>query len=176
MVRPSFIKSLNIDGDDKMTVKDWLIEIFWYNRPMIFLRHLGRFFKRLPKWLKLCWRAENWDYESIYDFIEMQLKEMKKAQKEDNWHLQSEVKRSIKQIDLVLLHLDMFRNSHNYFDYPKTKTVLNSELYNGQTTYKIEFIDKECGEEQFKEFMRFEQKHYDKFWKLLKQWHTNWWT
>lgn len=41
---------------------------------------------------------------------------------------------------------------------------------------KIEFIDKECGEEQFKEFMRFEQKHYDKFWKLLKQWHTNWWT
>lgn len=176
MVRPSFIKSLNIDGDDKMTVKDWLIEIFWYNRPMIFLRHLGRFFKRLPKWLKLCWRAENWDYESIYDFIEMQLKEMKKAQKEDNWHLQSEVKRSIKQIDLVLLHLDMFRNSHNYFDYPKTKTVPNSELYNGQTTYKIEFIDKECGEEQFKEFMRFEHKHYDKFWKLLKQWHTNWWT
>ena len=99
----------------------------------------------------------------------------KKAQEEDTWHLQSEVKRSIKQIDLVLSHLDMFRNSHNYFDYPKTKTVPNSELYNGQTTYKIEFIDKECGEEQFKEFMRFEQKHYDKFWKLLKQWHTNWW-
>lgn len=46
---------------------------------MIFLRHLGRFLKRLPKWLKLCWRTENWDYESIYDFIEMQLKEMKKA-------------------------------------------------------------------------------------------------
>lgn len=176
MARPSFIKSLCIDGDDKMTVKDWLIEICWYNRLMIFLRHLGRFLKRLPKWLKLCWRTENWDYESIYDFIEMQLKEMKKAQEEDTWHLQSEVKRSIKQIDLVLSHLDMFRNSHNYFDYPKTKTVPNGELYNGQTTYKIEFIDKECGEEQFKEFMRFEQKHYDKFWKLLKQWHTNWWT
>lgn len=70
----------------------------------------------------------------------------------------------------------MFRNSHNYFGYPKTKTVPNGELYNGQTTYKIEFIDKECGEEQFKEFMHFEKKHYDKFWKLLKQWHINWWT
>ena len=40
MVRPSFIKSLDIDGDDKMTVKDWLVEMFWYNRPMIFFRHL----------------------------------------------------------------------------------------------------------------------------------------
>lgn len=176
MVRPSFIKSLCIDGDDKITIRDWLIEICWYNRLVIFLRHLGRFLRRLPKWLKLCWRTENWDYESIYYFIEMQLKEMKKAQEKDTWHLQSEVKRSIKQINLVLLHLDMFRNSHNYFDFPETETVPTDELYSGQPTYKMKFVDKEHGEEQFKEFIRLEQKHYDKFWKLLKQWHTNWWT
>ena len=49
MVRPSFIKSLDIDGDNKMTVKAWLVEIFWYNRPMIFFRRLGRFIQRLPE-------------------------------------------------------------------------------------------------------------------------------
>ena len=64
MVRPSFIKSLDIDGDNKLTVKARLVEIFWYNRPMIFFRRLGRFIQRLPKWLKLCWKTENWDYES----------------------------------------------------------------------------------------------------------------
>lgn len=176
MVRPSFIKSLCIDGKNKMTVKDWLIEIFLYNRPMIFLRQFGRFLKRLPKWFKLCWKTESWDYEGIYDFIEMQLKEMKKAQEKDTWHLQTEVKRSIKQIDLVLLHLDMYRNSHKYFELPETKTVPSGELHNGEPTYRMEFVDEEYGEERFKEFLRLEQKHFDKFWSLLKKWHTNWWT
>ena len=176
MARPSFIKSLCIDGDDKMTTKDWIIEIFCYNRLMIFLRHVGRFFQRLSKRLKLCWKTENWDYESIYDFIEMQLKEMRKAQEKDAWHVQSEVKRSIKQIDLVLLHLDMYRNSHNYFDFPETETIPSGDLYNNEPTYKMEFVDKEYGEEKYKEFIRLEQKHYDKFWNLLKKWHKNWWT
>ena len=108
MVRHSFIKSLDIDGDNKMTVKAWLVEIFWYNRPMIFFRRLGIFIQRLPKWLKLCWKTENWDYESIYDFIEMQLKEMKKAQEKDTWHAPHNVKRAIQQIKCTLAHLDRY--------------------------------------------------------------------
>lgn len=176
MVKPTFIKGLNSDGYNKMNVKNWLIELCWHNRPMIFLRHLGRFIKRLPKWLKLSWNTESWDYEGIYDFLDMQLREMRKAHEKDTWHIQSEVKRSIKQIDLVLLHLDMYRNLDKYIDFPKTETVQTDELHNGKPTYKIEFIDKVHGEEQFKEFLRLEQKHHNKFWKLLKQWHTNWWT
>ena len=119
MVRPSFIKSLDIDGDNKMTVKARLVEIFWYNRPMIFFRRLGRFIQRLPKWLKLCWKTENWDYESIYDFIEMQLKEMKKAQEKDTWHAPHNVKRAIQQIKCTLAHLDRYRNWTDYYEWPE---------------------------------------------------------
>ena len=41
MVRPSFIKSLN--ENDTMTLKDWIIEILWYNPFMTHLRKIGRF-------------------------------------------------------------------------------------------------------------------------------------
>lgn len=122
MVRPSFIKSLCIDGEDKMTIKDRLIEIFWYNRLMMFFRHFGRFLKRLPKWLKLCWKTENWDYEGVYDFIEMQLKEMKKAQEKDTWHTPHGVKRAIQQIKCTLVHLDKYRNWQDYYEWPESHT------------------------------------------------------
>ena len=176
MVRPSFIKSLDIDGDNKMTVKAWLVEIFWYNRPMIFFRRLGRFIQRLPKWLKLCWKTENWDYESIYDFIEMQLKEMKKAQEKDTWHAPHNVKRAIQQIKCTLAHLDRYKNWTDYYEWPEShmeKCEEKDPKYG--KLYHIVYDDPKA-KEKIKLVHKMEEKHYNKFWYMLKKYHKNWWT
>lgn len=172
MVRKSFLKSLN---DEELTLLDKLEDIIFYNDAVIFIRHIARFLKRLPIWIKLCWNTESWNYESIYDILEMELKDMKKAQDVDTWHIPHEVKRRSQQIALVLAHLDRFRNPFDYFDYPESKMVRTDHEYNGQPTYTLKFID-EDGEERFKKFHDLEVKHYEKFWKLLKKWHRGWWT
>ncbi len=175
MIRPSFIKSLNIDGDDKMPVKDWLIEIFWDNKPIIFLRHFGRFLKRLPKWLKLCWNTESRDYESIYDFIEMQLKEMQKAQEKDTLHSPHGVKRAIQQIQCTLAHLDRYRNWQNYYEWPESHTEECEEDSKYGKLYHIVY-DNSKANEKIQLVHRMEDKHYNKFWYMLKKYHKNWWT
>jgi hypothetical protein len=175
MVRPSFIKSLNIDGNNKMTLKDWIIEIFWYNDVMAFFRRIGRFLKRLPKWLKVCWTSETWDFEGIYDYLEMWLKELRKAQEEDTWHTEGCVRKAIRSIDLVLAHLDHYRNWTDYYEWPETKFVESDHLYNGDKTYTMEFVDPD-GREKADYVHKMEQKHYEKFWKLLKKYHKDWWT
>ena len=172
MVKKSFLKSLT---DEEITIMDKIEEILFYNNFAIFIRHTIRFFNRLPKWLGLCWKTENWDYEGIYDFIEMQLKEMKKAQDEDTWHVEHETKRRSQQIALVLEHLKRYKNPHDYYDYPESELLPTGE-YKGQTTYTFEFIDKEHGNERFEKFLEKEEKHYNKFWNLLKKWHRGWWT
>ena len=169
MVRPSFIKSLGIDGDYKMTIKDWIVELVWYNQPMIFFRKLGRFLKRLPKWLKLCWNSENWDFSYMYDYIEMWLNELKGGLQKDTWHEQHCVKRAIQQIDCTLGHLDRYRNWPNYWEWPEPEHV---KLPDGCYTLKYKPED----EPQCELVHRMEQKHYDKFWYMLKKYHGNWWT
>lgn len=175
MLRPSFIKSLNLDANYKITIKDWLIELLWYNRLMIFLRHFGRFVQRLPNWLKLCWKTENWDYESIYDFVEMQLKEMKKAQEEDTLHAPHGVKRAVRQIKCTLSHLDKYRNWTDYYEWPESHTEKCEEDTKYGKSYHIVY-DAPKAEEKIQLVYRMKEKHYNKFWYMLKKYHKNWWT
>ena len=104
----------------------------------------------------------------------MQLPEMLKAQEEDDIHVPSEVNKRIKQIKLVLEHLKRYREPFDYYEWPETHTVPSGE-YKGQTTYRMEFVDAD-GEEKAQRFHELENKHYEKFWKLFKQWHQGWWT
>ena len=173
MVRKIFIKEIsemNINFWDKVEDK------LFYNTFAINIRHFCRFLKRFPNWLKLCWKTEDWDYEGIYDFLEMQLKQMKKAQEEDIWHAQKDVNRSIKQLNLVLEHLKRYRDPFKYYDFPEITLVKSGHMYNGEETYTTKFIDEEDGQKKFDYFEKMEQKHFDKFWNLLKKWHKNWWT
>lgn len=158
----------------EITLIDRVMDCILYNPVAIYIQHIIRFLKRLPKWLRLCWKTENWDYEGIYDFIEMQLPEMLKAQEEDDIHVPSEVNKRIKQIKLVLEHLKRYREPFDYYEWPEIHTVPSGEC-KGQTTYRMEFVDAD-GEEKAKRFHELEAKHYEKFWKLFKQWHQGWWT
>ena len=76
MARPSFVKSLGINGDTEITIKDWLEEVLWYNRFSCFLRRVGRFILREVRWAPVLWNQEEWDYAYIYDLLIMKMKEL----------------------------------------------------------------------------------------------------
>lgn len=166
MVRKSFIKALN---DEEMTLWDNLHDLIFHNEPLIFFRHIGRFLKRLPSYLKLCWRDESWDYEGLYNYIEFFGKERIKALEEDTWHTQHCTKRAIQQIKCTLGHLDRFRNWTKYWDWPEP---IHKKLPNG--CYTLEYKPED--EPQCELVHRMEEKHYKKFWDMLRKYHNNWWT
>lgn len=168
MVRKSFIKEL--EGKE-LNMWDTIEDILLYNKVVTEIRHFHRFLKRLPKWLKLCWKTENWDYEGIYYFFEMQLSELIKAQEEDTWHVPDEVRARVKQIKLVQEHLKRYMDPFKYYEWPKTEFIKTDH-----ETYKMEFVDKEHGQEKADFFHAMEKKHFNKFWDLIKKWHTGWWT
>lgn len=166
MVRKSFIKSLN---DEEMTLWETVVEYICYNPVVICLRKIGRFLLRLPRWLVVCWKTEAWDYEGIYYFLGMFLKDLHKAQKEDTWHVEHETKRRAQQIELVLAHLDRYMN---WFDYYKWPEAIHTQNLDG--TYSITYAPED--EKQCEYVHKMEEKHFNKFWDLLKKWHTGWWT
>lgn len=171
MVRPSFIKSLNIDGNDKMTIKDWVIEILWYNQPCIFLRRVGRFILRLIRWIPVLWNQEEWDFGYTYDILKHKIKEIRKCVSEDTWHTEECVKEELEQIDSVLTHLDKFRNWPDYIEVPNT---FEHWVDNEDGTKSLEFSEEE--HEAYRKADKFEEEHYNAFWDELKKNSGNWWT
>ena len=168
MVKRLFIKSIL---GEKINKWDEVIDKIEDSKVVVGVRHFHRFLKRLPKWLKLCWKTENWDYEGIYYFFEMQLSELLKAQEEDTWHVPDEVRARVKQIKLVQEHLKRYMDPFKYYEWPKTEFIKTDH-----ETYKMEFVDKEHGQEKADFFHAMEKKHFNKFWDLIKKWHTGWWT
>lgn len=171
MIRPSFIKE--VVQDAKMTIKDWVIELIYYNPISRFLRKLGRFILREIRWFKVLWNQEDWDSEYIYDLLEIKMKELRKDMSKDYWHDQKSVQKGIKQIDICLKRLDMWRNWTNYYDYPM------DDVYSEPTEDGNYYVQKYASEENEKQRLGaliFEQKNYDKFWKDFLAWHRGWWT
>lgn len=174
MIRPSFIKSLNIDGFSKMRIKDWAVEIFWYNRFSCFLRRVGRFILRLGRWLPVLWNQEEWDFEYIYDLLIMKMKELRKDMSKDYRHDQKCVQRSIRQIDICLARLDRYRNWPDYYDYPM-EDIYHEPSEDVEGCYVMKYAS-EKNEQQRLGAIDFEDKNYKKFWKDFVKWHGNWWT
>ena len=175
MVRPSFIKSLNIDGDDKMTIKDWIVEIFCYNDFSCFIRRIGRFILRLIRWIPILWNQEEWDFSYIYDMIEMKMKELRKEISEDTWHTEDCVKEELQQIDECLDHLDKHRNWTKYIKIPETPKDWDEFPLDEKTGLH----GWNCTPEQheaFKKANEFETDNFNKFWEKFVKYHTNWWT
>lgn len=170
-MRKLFIKELK---DVKITLLDKLEDIIFYNKFSIFLQHLFRFIKRLPKWIKVAWNNEDWDYGYLYDLIELKLKDFLKAQEEDTWHLGTE--RRIKEIKITLARLDRYRNWTKYYDYPM-EDIIHVKIEDPKygTCYRMEHTNPE-NEKQRLGAIDFEQHNYDKFWKDFMRWHQNWWT
>lgn len=172
MVRRSFIREIT---DQKMELIDKLHDLLFYNKPICFVRHVGRFLVRLPDYLKLCWENETWDYEGLYNFIEVFLKQLRKAQEEDTWHAPHGIHRAIQQIDLTLAHLDRYRNWPNYYEWPEPRFEETENHPKYGRLSKIVYDDPDA-EEKMNLVHRMEEKHYNAFWRLLKKYHNNWWT
>lgn len=170
MVKPSFIKGIQ---ELPMTTWDWIVEAVCYNEVAVKLRKFGRFVARVFRWIPVLWNQEEWDYEYIYDLIEMKMKELRKGMSEDIWHDQKGVQRGIKQIDVCLARLDRWRNWTEYYDYPMEDIYYVPSEYEGFLTPKY---SSEENEKQRLGAIDFENKNYDKFWKDFLKWHRNWWT
>lgn len=171
MIRPSFIKEVVLGT--KMTIKDWTVELICYNPISCFLRKLGRFVLREIRWIPVLWNQEDWDSEYIYDLLEVKMKELRKDMSKDYWHDQKSVQRGIRQIDICLKRLDMWRNWTNYYEYPM------DDVYSEPTEDGKGYVMKYASEENERQRLganMFEQKNYDKFWKDFLAWHRGWWT
>lgn len=174
MVRPSFIKSLCIDGDDKMTIKDWIIEIVCYNQPVIFLRRVCRFILRLFRWIPVLWKQEEWDFGYTYDILKLRLEELRKNISEDTWHTPECIEEELQQIDSVLDHLDKYRNWPDYIDIPNPPKDFERFTPRENGCSEMHFTEKE--HEAYQKATKFEEEHYNAFWDELKEHCMNWWT
>lgn len=168
-MRKSFIKSLL---EQELTLGEKLEEWILYSRPVIFLRQIGRFLHRLPSWLRVCWKSEDWESESLYYFLEMQLGVWIKAQQEDTWH--TGTKRRERQAKICLEHLKRYMNPFDYYPYPDTELAQVGE-YKGSPTYSHRYKTKK-DEITAKYYHQHEEYHFHEFWKLLVKHHTGWWT
>lgn len=171
MIRPSFIKELVLGA--KMTIKDWIVELVCFNFVSRFLRKLGRFILREIRWVPVLWNQEDWDSEYIYDLLEIKMKELRKDMSKDYWHDQKSVQKGIRQIDICLKRLDMWRNWTDYYEYPMNDVY--SEPTEDGKCYVMKYTSEE-NEKQRLGALAFEQKNYDKFWKDFLAWHRGWWT
>ena len=171
MVKPSFIKSLNYP-DDRLTFKDIMEEILFYNNLSCFLRKCGRFTLRMVRWIPVLWNQEEWDYAYIYDLLIMKMKELRKDMSKDYWHDQRSVQRSIKQIDICLARLDRYLNWTSYYDYPMEDIYYEST---DDGCMKMCYAS-EKNEKQRLGAIDFEEKNFKKFWKDFIKWHRGWWT
>ena len=130
------------------------------------IRKFGRFILRLFKWIPILWKQEDWDYEYLYDLIEIKLKELRECFQKDDLHVDSD--KFAKQISICLAYMDRFRNWDNYIKTPDNLKSIG-----------IEEIHTNIGEYRIKEYVRknvaFEKDNYDMFWKCFIKWHRNWW-
>ena len=169
MVRPSFVRKVI---GNSMSIKDWFIEIILYSRLFCFLRKSVRFIARLGRWLPVLWNQEDWDYEYIYDLLITKMNELKKDMSKDYWHDQKTIQRGIKQIDICLRRLDMYRNWPDYYYYPM------DDIYYEPTEndcMKMCYAS-EVNEKQRLGAVKFEEDNFRKFWRDFIRWHRGWWT
>ena len=171
-MRPSFIKSLNTE--DKMTVKDWLIEILWYNPVSIFLRKQGRFILRLIRWIPVLYKQEEWDFGYIYPILELKIKELRKAISEDTWHTEDCIKEELEQIDEVLSCLDKYINWTDYIEIPETPK--NHDEFPKTEDGLYAWNPTKEQHKAYQKANKFEEENFNKFWNKLKEYHRNWWT
>lgn len=137
------------------------------------LRKLGRFLLREIRWIPVLWNQEDWDFEYVYDLLEVKMKELRRDMSKDTWHDQKGVQRGIKQINICLARLDRWRNWSDYYYYPM------DDVYSELTEDGKYHVMKHASEENEKQRLGaidFEQKNYNKFWKDFLAWHRGWWT
>lgn len=172
-IQPSFVKSLNIDGDSKMSIKDWIEEILFFNPVSVVICRVGRFIKRVFRWIPILWKQEEWDFAYIYDLIEFKIKELRKSITEDTIHTDECIKEEIEQIDEVLGYLDKFQNWTKYIEIPEPPKDFQRFTPSDDGCSVLNFTEEE--HEAYRKADEFETENFNLFWDKLKEYHTNWW-
>lgn len=132
------------------------------------IRKFGRFIRRIIRWLPVLYKQEDWDYDYLYDLIEIKLKELRECLRKDDIHVNSD--KYVKQISICLEYLDRYRNWDNYIKLP-TKAFWVKE-------WQINFSDStrnKYSKKFAKHLTSYADDNYDMFWKRFLQWHRNWW-
>lgn len=172
MIKPSFIKSLNTDN--KMTIKDYITEIVFFNNFSCFLRKFCRFIKRMFRWIPVLWKQEEWDSHYIYDLLIFKIKEIRKSIEEDTWHHPDCIKEELKQIDSCLDHFDKYENWPDYIKVPEPPKDFQRFTPCEDGYEQLNFTDEE--HEAYQKANEFEEEHFQAFWDEFVKYHRNWWT
>ena len=131
------------------------------------LRKFGRFIIRLFKWIPILWKQEDWDYEYIYDLMEVKMKEIQNCLRKDTLHVGNN--RHIREINICLAYMDRFRNWDKYVELPEDASWGERGLkFSNNTTKKYR-------KSLVKKMISFETDNFNMFWKRFIQWHKNWW-
>lgn len=128
------------------------------------LRKVGRFVKRLYRWIPVLWKQEEWDYGYMYNILELKLKELLKCIQEDDLHVEAPI--CSRQIKIYLKYLDRYRNPDKYIKMPEEEIKFDEK----HRMVTSEEFSKACVKSYY-----FEEHSRDKFWKRFTQWHTKWW-
>ena len=166
-----YIKKIS---DCEYTLKDKIIDILWYNPPMICCRRVGRFILRLFRWIPVLWKQEEWDFGYTYDLLEQKIKDLRACIKTDDRHTSECIQEELEQIDSVLDHLDKYRNWTDYIEIPEPPEDFQRFTDTEDELKQMHFTEEE--HEAYQRAHEFEEEHFNAFWDELKNHGGNWWT
>ena len=131
------------------------------------LRKFGRFIIREIKWIPILWKQEDWDYEYIYELMEVKMKELRECLRQDDMHVDSD--KYARQISICLAYMDRFRNWDHYVkDYNENRYAsLSVQIRSKKDLYKRKA--------SVRRMIAFETDNFNMFWKRFVQWHKQWW-
>lgn len=133
------------------------------------LRKFGRFIIRLFKWLPVLWKQEDWDYEYMYDLMQIKMEALLECVRKDDIHLNAD--RTARQISICLEYFKRMRNPEEYVYIPTEQvTFVKSDSDNLTQMKTTKYFSRQC-----KKCNSFEKFNYDMFWKRFVQWHRKWW-
>ena len=130
------------------------------------IRKFGRFIVRIIRWMPIIWKQEDWDFEYMYDLLEIKMKDIQNCLRKDKLHVGSD--KHVREISICLGYMDRYRNSDKYLEKPAyAKHMEVEDILTNLGEYRItSFANK---------YINFEKENFRMFWKCFVKWHTNWW-
>ena len=141
------------------------------------LRKLGRFIRRLYIWMPTLWKIENWSDYYLIDVIELQLKEMEKAFREDELLVESDKK--AKQVRIVLEHIKRYRDIGKYTIDTDVDEFLNNFFFEpcGDGFSTMKHHDEKLNEKHYrihKAKERLETWHFQEIFRRIEKYSRRW--
>lgn len=153
-----------------------LVEKIIFETPLknlyYFTGKLVRFTKKLPEWLVILWRDEDWDSFYLRDIMEFKLKRLEKCIREDNIYVDSQ--RNAKRIRIALEHLERFKNIDDYTIPIEYDFNLETEEINGKSITKLKNNMSKRDRILLNKRFDLERWHYSEFFRILSKYFERW--